>query len=434
MSHLFISKKQFLVILLLLLCVTLSSAKRGSSKRSRSLPLTSVHLVDRNGFSETISHKDRLNQLQQIDFLKSQPYQKVLRIYARDSKGDLRSLVTSYHPNGNPKQFLEILNGRAFGKYFEWHENGTMSLSTYIIGGTADITAAAERTWIFHGKSYAWNEEGHLLAEIQYSQGDLEGYAIYYHPSGQIWKRIPYHKNQIEGVVEIYKETEELLQQITYVQGVKKGTSLRYWDGNQLASQEEYEQGLLNHGKFFDKKGELISEVKGGHGYRAIFGKESISELQEYQNGILEGEVRVFNGAGFLKRVYHIKNGIKHSEEIEYYDQILCDSPQQKLSFYWSEGKIQGLVRTWYRNGVMESQREMANNMKTGVATAWYSDGNLMLIEEYEKDKLIRGDYFKKGEKFPVSQVIDGKGVVTLFDANGHFSQKIQYANGEPEE
>ena len=28
------------------------------------------------------------------------------------------------------------------------------------------------------------------------------------------------------------------------------------------------------------------------------------------------------------------------------------------------------------------------NNQKHGIASAWYKDGSLMLIEEYEKDQL----------------------------------------------
>jgi antitoxin component YwqK of YwqJK toxin-antitoxin module len=428
-----ISLYSFLFILLF----TFTSAK---PKKPRPLPLTSVHVVDRNGFAETISNKDRLKQFQNVDFLKPQTYQKVLRIYGRDSKGNVRSVVTSYYPNGNPKQFLEILNGRASGIYREWHSNGSLSLATRVIGGTPDLTSAAEKTWLFDGISYVWDEENHVIAEIPYSQGVLEGISSYYHPCGQIWKKIPYSRNLVEGVVEIYKDTGELLQQISYIQGIKQGTTNRFWDQNHLASQEEYNEGKLENGQYFDKKGNLIAEVTQGIGHRAIFGKDTISELQEYQMGILEGEVKVFNSQGRLKRVYHVKDRIKHGEEIEYYDTpILADSSsssvlQSKLSFYWYEGKIQGHVKTWYPNGNLESQREMSNNAKNGVATAWYQDGNLMLIEEYEQDKLVRGDYFKKGEKLPVSQVIQGKGLTTLFDADGHFIQKISYVNGKPDE
>jgi antitoxin component YwqK of YwqJK toxin-antitoxin module len=435
MKALKICKQVSFGILLCMLLLTFSGAKRSKNCRQRILPLTSIHIIDRNGFAETISNKERLNQFQNVDFLSSQPYQKVLRIYARDAKGNVRSRVTTYHENGNPKQYLEILNARANGIYCEWHENGHMSLMTRVIGGTPDVTPLAERSWLFDGPNYAWDEEENQIAEINYSQGSLEGMTTYFHPSGQVWKRIPYTKNQVEGIVEVFRKDGELLQQMTYTQGQRHGPSIRYWDCQHLASQEDFYRGKLENGQYFDQNGNLISEVKNGTGYRAVFGKKNVQETQEYVDGILEGEVIVFNQEERLKRIYHIKNGIKHGEEVEYYDRFFATStsPQPKLSFYWYEGKIQGHVKTWYSTGIMESQKEMSNNAKNGVLTGWYRDGNLMLMEEYENDNLIRGDYFKKEDKIPASQVIDGKGIVTIFDADGHYVQKISYLNGKPE-
>ena len=428
-------KQLVLGILLCLLLTTFTGAKRTQNRRTKRLPLTSVHIIDRNGFAETISSKERLNQFQNVNFLGPHPYQKVLRIYARDSKGNIRSVVTTYHENGNPKQFLEIFNARANGNYYEWHENGRMSVMARIIGGTPDVTTLAEKSWLFDGASYAWDEDEHQIAEVNYFQGSLEGMTTFFHPNGQIWKRLPYAKNQLEGTMEIYRSQGDLLQQITYSQGQRHGPSLRYWNCQQLASQEDYHRGKLENGQYFDQQGNLIAEVKNGVGYRAIFGKENIQELQEFVDGSLEGEVKVFNQEGRLKRIYHVKNGIKHGEEVEYYDQFFASNAplQPKLSFYWYEGKIQGMVKTWYPTGVLESQKEMANSAKNGVLTTWYRDGNLMMIEEYDNDKLVRGDYFKKEERIPISQIIDGKGIVSIFDADGHFVQKISYVNGKPE-
>lgn len=418
----------------LLLCLFLTTFTGAKKTKGFKYKLASVHIVDRNGFSETISSKDRLNQFQNVNFLSSQPYQKVLRIFARDEQGNIRSVVTTYFENGNPKQFLEILNGRAFGTYCEWHENGKMSLNTKIIGGSPDVTAIAEKTWLFDGESDAWDEEGNQIAAIFYNQGVLEGISVYFHPNGTVWKKIPYIKNQIDGTVEIYKCNGDLLQQMTYCQGVRNGPSIRYWNCDQISSQEDFCRDKLENGQYFDKDGNLIAEVKNGTGFRALFTKEGIQEIQEYVNGAIEGKVKVFNQEGRLKRTYNVKNGIKHGEEVEYYDHSITQGTvQPKLSFYWYEGKIQGHVKTWYPNGSPESQKEMANNSKNGVLTAWYRDGSMMLIEEYDNDKLIRGDYFKKEGRIPVSQIMDGKGTVTIFDADGHFVQKINYVNGKPE-
>jgi antitoxin component YwqK of YwqJK toxin-antitoxin module len=432
-------KKNIIYAILFLLFLTFTSARQ---VKKTPLPLASVHIVDRNGFSETVSAKERLKQIQQTDFLTPQPYQKVLRIYARDSKGNLRSIVTSYHSNGNPKQFLEILNGRAFGNYWEWHENGVLRISSKVIGGDADITQAAERSRLFDGTCRVWDEKGRLTAEIPYSQGILQGESIHFHESGKIWKRIPYVNGQAQGIMEIHKAEGGLLQQTTYVQNNKHGTSTRFWDANRIASREEYNQGRLETGEYFDVEGKLVSVIDGGAGFRVTFGKDSINELQEYKSGILDGMVKVFTARGYLKHSYHIKNSIKHGEEIEYYEQASligiksCEntSPHPKISFNWSEGQISGPVKTWYLNGQQESRREMANNKKIGLATVWYKDGNLMMIEEYDQNKLIRGDYFRREEKIPVTQVIAGSGTATIFDAEGRFLRKTNYTNGKPDE
>lgn len=430
-----ICKQLTVVVVLCMLLLTFTGAKRTKSSKPRPLVLSSIHIVDRNGFSETISNKERLNQFQNVDFFSSQPYQKVLRIYSRDPLGNLRSLITTYHENGNPKQYLEILNARAHGMYCEWHENGKMSLSTKVIGGTPDVTAMAERSWLFDGPSNAWDEEGNQVANILYSQGSLDGMSTYFHPNGTIWKRIPYVKNNIEGTIEIYKCNGEILQQMNYCQGVRNGPSIRYWDREHVASQEDFCRDKLVNGQYLDKEGHLIATVCDGSGYRAVFSKDGVQEIQQYVDGNLEGEVKVFNQEGRLKRIYHVKNGIKHGEEVEYYDRFFATQapPQAKLSFYWYEGKIQGHAKSWYPDGSPESQKEMANNAKNGVLTAWYRDGSMMMMEEYDNDKLTRGDYFKPEERIPVSQVVEGKGTTTIFDADGHFVQKIAYANGKPE-
>jgi len=425
-------KKTFSSLVLCSLLVIFSSATcKKIVKKPRLLPLTNVHIVDRNGFAETISSKDRVAQFQNIDFLQPQPYQKVLLVYGRDSQGKIRSVATTYYENGNPKQFIEIVNGRANGTYAEWHENGSSRLAACIIGGTPDLTMAAEKSWIFDGICCAWDEDDNLIAEIYYDQGALCGISTYYYTNGQIWKSIPYDKNQINGMIEVFKKNGEPLMQVNYTCGQKEGKACRYWTCEQLASQELYCQNNLMEGQYFDQNGLMIAEVKNSTGYRATFNNCGLKELQQISNGHICGEVKVFDDKGQLTRIYHVKNSLKHGEEIDYYPS--SGTLRQRLAFQWQNGKIQGIVRTWYPNGNMESQKEMHDNKRNGVSTAWYQDGNLMLIEEYDENQLIKGEYFKKGERIPVSQVCNGKGIATIYDLKGNFVQKITYLNGKPE-
>jgi len=395
--------------------------------------LTSIHIIDRNGFSETISNQERLNQYKNVDFLKNQPYQKVLRIYSRDQRSNIKAYITSYHPNGQPKQYLEVINNRAYGAYREWHPNGTKKLEAYVVGGAADLDEMASKTWLFDGCSQAWDEQGHLLADIKYSSGALEGLSTYYHANGKVWKVVPHHLGQIEGTSSIYLEDGSLLQTTDYKNGLKQGVSKRYWDDQRIASEEFYNNGVLSSGRYYTRCAEFITDIEDGNGYRATFNKEGINELQEYVNGVQEGEVKVFDNQGVLVSVHHIKNGLKQGEEIEYFEPSHVDDDlTPRLSINWFEGKVQGLVKTWYPNGVMESQREMSNNTKNGVLTAWYKNSSIMMLEEYDHDKIVKGEYFAPGEKLPVSSISNGRGMATIYDNHGNLIRKVFYNNGKP--
>lgn len=409
----------------------ISTCNAYQSKQQNNSPpvLTSINIVDNNGFSETISGGDRLKQFENVDFLKSQPYQKVLRIYSRDANGDARAYVTSYHSNGQLKQFLEVVNNRAYGLYQERHDNGNVKVEATIVGGTADIDTGAEKSWIFEGYTHAWDEEGRLVAEIPYENGVLEGIAYYYHQNGSLWKCTPLHKNQYVGTSETYLVDGTLFQTTEYADGLKNGPSIRYWDGNKIASSEIYCEGNLSSGSYYDQSGKLISEVKDGTGFRAVFGKDTVTEMQEFRSGVQEGNVKIFDNQGVLASTHQLVQGLKHGEELEYYE----GTSIPKLSIAWVEGKIQGNVKTWYPNGIPESQREMSGNKKTGVLTAWYRDGNLMMIEEYDQDKLRKGEYFLRGEKNPISTVNAGQGTATIYDSNGNLLRKVTYAHGKPQ-
>lgn len=418
---------------LICLLFILSACSANKSPPDNSHKLSSVNIIDRNGITETITNAERLKKFEAVDFNSSQPYQKVLRVYGSDPQNNIHAVVTSYHPNGQLKQQLDVINNRAFGFYREYYPDGQMKVEANVIGGIADLTTAAENTWLYDGISKAWDEQGKLQAEILYCKGELEGMSTYYHANGTVWKRLPFHKNLLSGIMEIFLEDGQLMQTSEYTVGQRTGVSIRYWPDKSIASNEIYKEGLLVTAQYFDTSGQMVAEVEEGEGYRAIFGKDFAAEIQEIHGGILEGEVRLFDKNGKLLRYYSIHNNLKHGEYVEYWDKkTLSDKAVPKLAITYYEGKIQGHVRTWYDNGIQESQKEMSTNAKNGLSTAWYRDGSLMMIEEYDHDKLKRGEYYKRGEKSPISEISLGVGIATLFDSEGHYLKKINYQNSRP--
>lgn len=394
--------------------------------------VTSMQIIDRNGFAETISNKDRLFQYKNVDFLKSQPYQKVLRVFGRNTQGQITSKITSYHDNGQLWQYLETIDGRAHGLYREWFPNGQLKIESYLIEGVADIHDLAQASWVFDGMSRVFTDRGDLVAEIHYEKGVLHTPSRYFHVNGTLQKIIPYQHGLIEGDIQIYDESGNLLEQISYSAGQKHGSAHCSWATKSPQYLETYDADLLLEASYHEADGRLVAQIHHGTGQQALFKNGVLYSLIEYKNGIPEGLVSLFDPDGSLHSTYVIQNGKKEGEEWEYYPSKEQDKPQPKLCVHWHDDKLQGIIKTWYFNGVLESQREINGNKKQGLCFAWYKNGDLMLMEEYENDLLVKGSYFKKGDKNCVSKIESGKGCATLYTGDGIFLRKVAYEKGNP--
>jgi len=393
-------------------------------------PLARIHVIDHHGLSETITNKERIKEFSSRNFFASQPYKKVLRIFAKDKQGSSKSILTSYYANGNIQQYLECLNGRAKGLYLEWHSNGSLKLEAHVLSGQADIDETAQNTWAFHGNCYAWNEDGDPLARFPYQHGLLEGTTETFYPTGEVKNKSHYKKGQLHGEEQSFYQSGSSQEITSYFQGNRHGTSKTFYDDRSIASQEEYQDNKLITGNYFQKDQTLISQVSNGTGTRSIFKNETLVMQQEIHEGQPLGWVTIFTPDGNIEKKYEInKEGEKHGTELQYYP----NSSQVKISIKWLNDAIYGTIKTWYPDGTLESQKEMKHNTKQGIAMAWYPDGHLMLVEEYENNKLIRGKYHKQGEQIPISTIEKGSGIATLFDATGALVRKIPYLEGQPQ-
>lgn len=394
--------------------------------------ISSIQLIDRNGFAETISNKEKLKSFQSMDFSSPQPYKKVLRVYGRNSSGKSPSKITSYHDNGQIWQYLEVMDGRANGFYREWHPNGCLRVEAPLVEGTPDINELAQSSWVFDGTSSVWDDKGNLMATIPYSKGLLEGISYYYYPDGTIQKILNYEQGLTQGISQSFDQQGALIEKIPYQNDEKHGQAIAFWKEGILKYEEEYRLGLLVDASYYDPKGNCVGRIKEGKGKKAEFKEGFLYSLMNYYSGLAEGELSIFHPNGVLYRTCMMKEGKKEGEEWEYYPAHPDEPLHPKLHLHWHEDKIQGQVKTWYPTGQIESQREITHNKKQGLSFAWYKNGDLMLVEEYEFDRLVKGSYYKKGEKKHTSKVENGNGTATLYTSDGAFLRRISYENGKP--
>jgi len=418
--------KRILVLLLAIATGCHHSAPRDT--------LSLIQIQDRNGLTETISQPDRLVVYNSTDFTSSQPYKKVLRVYKMDGKN--HSKLTTYHPNGSIHQYLEAEEMRAHGTYKEWFPSGKLKIEATVIGGTADVSPGAQEDWLFDSTSQVWDEHGNLIAKIPYKKGMLDGTSVYYYPSGQVEREVPFEKNDIEGEAVEYFPDGTLKSKSLFKKGMKEGETLSFFSDGKLASVEDYRDGCILTGTYYSPHGDLVSEIRNGGGFQAIYENKALT-LIEHRVGQPDGRIQKFTPAGELQKSLFIKNGKRQGEELEFYlssqldEGVKSDKPLPKLSVTWHENMIHGPVKTWYSNGKLQSQREYSRNHRSGPSLAWYRDGGFMMIEEYEEDRLVSGQYFKMNKAEPVSSIQNGSGLATLYDETGSFLRKITYVKGK---
>jgi len=385
--------------------------------------LLKVNYVDQNGISETVVNPDRIRQFANTPLCAPQAYKKLLRIYKKDAQGNSKSILTSYYDNGNLHQYLECVNTRALGWYSEWHENGQKKLQTYVLAGIADLNEASIVTWSFEGEAYAWNEKGQKTAVCHYEHGKLSGEYCTYTPEGQLVSKSIWKNGKQHGHFYTYYPSGDVHECFFYDTGKREGRAEGFFNDKQYSFEEWYEEDCLRTGKYYLPNGRMISQVQNGQGVRSLFEEEKLVSQHEVHEGKPEGKFSFFDSSGKLEKIYFMKEGKKEGPETWYY----TDTGQKKREFSWVMNEIHGLVQTWYPNGKMESKKEMSHNQKQGVATCWYTDGHLMMVEEYQADKLLRGKYIRRGSSEPVSVIEKGSGTATLFDSNGNFLEAVSY-------
>ncbi|NGX52026.1 MAG: hypothetical protein KR126chlam5_00319 [Candidatus Anoxychlamydiales bacterium] len=420
----------------ILLAIFISTMSISCSPRYQENEISYIQIVDRNGLSETISSVENLKKYQSANFEENQPYQKVLRIYNKDASNNTPSILTSYHENGQIWKYLDIKNARAFGKYKEYHPNGALKIEANVISGSADFNN--QESWLFDSTSLVYNEKGTLISKFYYEKGALQNDTFYYYSNGQTKKIVPYVDDEITGEVKEYTKSGEILLKTTYKNGIKHGSNIGFFSKENIAFIEEYENNLLLNGQYFKKSRVKIASIKNGDGEKAIFKNQCIKKLIEYKNGKPEGRVQVFSLDGHLQNEYFQKDDIKEGIETEYYKKneipknYKSNKSIPKLEITWSSNNIHGTVKTWYKNLKLESQKEYVHNKKNGPHFAWYENGSVMFIEEYENETLIKGSYYQINQKEPSSTILNGNGTATLFDKEGRFIKKITYTKGNP--
>jgi len=291
--------------------------------------------------------------------------------------GKMHGLSTEWRENG--QKFLErnFKDGKQDGLWIQWHENGTESIrATY-----EDDKPV--------GLSRAWYENGRKKLEINYKEGKVATVVVW-KPNGEKCRMTNVKSGN--GVEAEYFEKGTEPNRFCWVFIYTDGKKIS-WRPRQVSWHENGQMRFV--ASFFGKKrdGRWIEWFKNG---QMLF-------QGNFKLGKKDGPWTYWHENGRKRSEESFRNGLPHGLSKEWDDQ-----GGKETESNWKEGKMDGLVTRWYKSG----QKEWVANFK---------EGELQSVFVWKP----------KGEKCPVTNVVNGSGVWVLYEENGTEESSRYYLDGK---
>jgi TonB family protein len=259
-----------------------------------------------------------------------------LTLQSNYKAGKLEGAYSEWESGGKQLVYQgQYLEGKRFGNWQMWKENGLPKLKA-----TYD---SAER---YNGSVLAYNENGNLSSESNYSHGKITK-AVRYHDNGK-------------------KASEE-----SYVIGPNRsylnGTVSSWYDNGQLEAECSYVNGQIEGSfKRWNSKGVLIYENFYTH---------------DKDNGIK----KIYSSQGHLISSENFKMGIKDGLSITW------SEDSSRLETYYRNGRKSDTVISYYKNGRKKSETHYPDTKKDGIYTEWAENGKKIKQEVLKRKPIPTG-------------------------------------------
>lgn len=300
--------------------------------------------------------------------------------------GKLEGEKRIYYTNGTIHYIENYVADSISGKAMSYHENGQLETASNYVNGKID------------GPIKGYHENGQLSYEGQYTNDEISGTWKRYHENGQLKVIEKYVDGHMEGeYIEFHDNGKK------YIQGINKkgkydGEVSYFDDDGVLFSIFTYEKELLARARYFDKKGNQISESKAANKkmnlvtYRPDGTKRS--ELTYNEKGDADG----------LETIYFPSGKVNETSN-------------------YVEGLLQGTGITYQLNGKKAGETEYTEQKKNGYSKSYHSNGKVS-IEGWYQDDASQGNWIS----------LDQFGTITaesaMLDNEPHGVKREYWPNG----
>ncbi|UKM65408.1 tetratricopeptide repeat protein [Flavobacteriaceae bacterium GSB9] len=372
-----------------------------------------------------------------------------------------------FHKNGKPYIYANYLNNELNGEYLYYNDKGALIQKKFFKNGELD---GLYQSYFPVGKDL-------LEFNIPYKNGSISNLAHEYYADGTVYAEMPFREGTRQGVEKKYFLNKKVSSETNYIDGELNGSYKSYYtNGNTLEEghasenyyngpwKSYYRDGTLQ-ASFSYNQGSLDGEYKyfdtdGKPYYDYLYRKGEIIEYKYYDkkgNVLSEGKKKGGefqfkghhpNGNILSKGLYDITGGKEGYWEFFSKNGVLIEKGNYSKNkatgeyiLYHNNGKVEsisnyvndslsGYYSNYFKNGQLKRQGWYKNNLGHGEWQSYYIDGTLQVINFYHKDKLhgVQEFYSVDGKLEHTSKYRYGELLEeTYFDIQGNLINTVNY-------
>ncbi len=364
-----------------------------------------------------------------------------------------------YYPSGIKSSEGNLLNGIPEGYWKTYHENGTIKSE----GNRKNFEL--DSIWKFY------NEEGKVILEINYQNGFKQGIRKTTTENEIIEEN--FEKDIKQGLTKHYFLDGKIKKEIFFEKGKEKGISKEYSQEGLVIVITEYKNGIVirreninrtdrnkrKQGvwKYFYENGELKSEgfyVNGKkNGYFKEYSPDGIlknitkyldDEIQTDVPELTKYEIRTdYYPDGNIKVIGSYKDGLPEGIRREYgTDGKVINSYIFEKGKIFGEGIVdekgmkQGFWKEFYENGILKSEGNYKDNIKTDIWKFYTETEKLKQTGKFNKNGFQTGEwkwFYENGNLQKTENFTNGilEGLTEEYDENGNLISKGNYEEGQ---
>ncbi len=280
-----------------------------------------------------------------------------------------------YYPIGTVSIRYNVINGKGSGNIEYLYDSG----ETYRKGILKDGDLNGERTTYF--------KTGELSYTENFLNDKRNGAYISYYQNGKLEIKGQYKLDNKIGTWEYYFQNgnKRMIQNFDEA-GKENGQETEFTQNGIKLSEKTFIKGIVDSFKFFNDKGEVISQ-----GDRK---KGNLDYVAYYQNGVKsqegrinklgrDGEWKFYRYNGSLERIENFKNGVRVGAREDFYP-----NGDLEISYLLNEkGEAEGYYKEYYSTKSLFSQGYFKDDERDG---RWLT---------YHKNKSLRKSQFYSGQK-----------------------------------